>query len=227
MKALSDETKTLKDYWESLSPQWESPTYEKAVSYRAYAARLIQRTEGVNTSLEIGFGDGKWMKLLRKRGIDTYGIDILENSASTLKKEGFLPVVADARTLPFKEDSFDLTYSFGVVEHFEDTEKAIEEHIRVTRPGKKIIITVPYLFSPLTLYWMFLHIKRGTFKKRPASFGKRYTRQGFKEILEKVAVKDISVDPFLFSIPKVRKIYLENPLSNRVGLMLWAEMTKV
>lgn len=227
MKPSIDEARTLKEYWERLRPQWETPHYEKAAMYRAYAARLLKIVDDVETSLEVGFGDGRWMMLLRERGIDAYGIDLLESTALRLKKEGFAPVVADARQLPFKDDTFDLTYSFGVVEHFEGTEKAIGEHVRVTKPGKMIVITVPYVYSPLTVYWMILHVKRGTFKDRPATFGKRYTRKTLREILEKADVKDIRIDPFLFSIPKARKIYCENPLLNRVGLMLWAEMIKV
>ncbi len=227
MKPTTDETKILKEYWERLRPQWETPHYKKAASYRAYATRLLEKIEGVETSLEVGFGDGRWMNLLQRKGIHAYGIDLLESTALQLRKEGFSPVIADARVIPFKDDTFDLTYSFGVVEHFEGTEKAIEEHVRVTKPGKKIIITVPYLFSPLTVYWMVLHMKRGTFKDRPATFGKRYTRKNLRKILEKVDVKDIKIDPFLFSMPKARKIYCENPLLNKIGLMLWAEMIKV
>lgn len=227
MKPTADEAKTLKEYWERLRPQWETPHYEKAAMYRAYAARLLKRIDDVETSLEVGFGDGRWMNLLQERGINAYGIDLLESTALSLREEGFSPVVADARQIPFKDDVFDLTYSFGVVEHFDGTEKAIEEHVRVTKPGKKIIVTVPYLYSPLTIYWMALHIKRGTFKDKPATFGKRYTRKTLREILERVDVKHIKIDPFLFSIPKARKIYCENPLLNRVGLMLWADMIKV
>lgn len=227
MKSITDEKGTLKEYWESIRLQWIQSDYEKAVSYRAYKARLLKKIDNVKTALEVGFGDGRWITLLRKRGIEAYGVDILENAALQLKNDGLSPVVADARLLPFKENSFDLTYSFGVIEHFEGTEKAAEEHVRVTKPGGKIIITVPYLFSPHTVYWVFMHVKRGTFEKRPATFGKRYTRRGFKEMLEQFDVKTVRVNPFLFPIPKIRRFYCENPLLNRVGLMLWAEMIKI
>lgn len=218
----------LKEYWEGIRQQWEKSKHvsRKAMSYTAYKVRLLSNVSNVCTSLEIGFGDGKWLKLLREQGIDAYGIDILKNAAISLHKEGFAPVVADARFLPFKDNLFDLTYSFGVIEHFEGTEIAISEHVRVTVPGGKIIITVPYLYSPHTLYWIALHIKRGTYKKRPATYGKRYKRSEFTKMLEQNDVKDITVKPFLFPIPKARKYYHENPLLNRIGLMLWAEMTK-
>ena len=218
----------LKEYWEGIRQKWEKSKHvsRKPISYTAYRVRLLRNLPNVHTSLEIGFGDGKWLKFLREQGIAAYGIDILKNAAISLQGEGFSPVVADARFLPFKDDRFDLTYSFGVIEHFEGTEMAISEHVRVTATGGKIIITVPYLYSPHTLYWMGIHMKRGTYGKRPATFGKRYRRSEFKKMLESNDVKDITVTPFLFPIPKARKYYHENPLLNRMGLMLWSEMTK-
>lgn len=227
MKKSSDETEALKKYWERVRLQWEASDHKKDFGYITYSKNLLAVLNGVKKSLEIGFGDGRWIKFLSEKGINAYGIDILENAASTLKKEGFFPVIADARQLPFKKSSFDLTYSFGVVEHFAETEKALKEHVRVTRPGGKIVVTVPYLFSPYTVYWMFIHVRRDTFKERPATFGKRYTRKGFKTILEKFDVEITKIKPFMFPIPGFRTIYHENPLLNRVGLMLWAEMIKV
>lgn len=222
----SRESEQLKEYWESRRKEWEKSEHESSFGYRAYRERMLKRLDGIKTSLEIGFGDGRWIKFLENQGIDAFGIDIMENAALILRKEGFAPVVADARFVPFKDNTFDLTFSFGVVEHFEGTEDAVAEHVRVTKPGGKIIITVPYLFSPYTVYWMLMHVKRGTFSERPASFGKRYSKREFRRILGKVDVEKVKVEPFVFPIPKFRNIYHENPLLNRVGWMIWTEMTK-
>jgi SAM-dependent methyltransferase len=225
-KCLQRESKQLKEYWESRRKEWEKSEHEDNFGYRIYRERVLKRLEGVRISLEIGFGDGRWIKFLRSQGVEAFGIDIMENAALKLRKEGFTPVIADARSLPFKDDTFDLTFSFGVVEHFEGTEVAVAEHVRVTRPGGKIIITVPHVFSPFTIYWMLMHVKRGTFSERPASFGKRYSTREFRTILERFDVTDVKVEPFVFPIPKFRKIYHENPLLNRVGWMIWTEMVK-
>lgn len=226
MKSKSlDETKALKEYWENVRLQWTETNYEKSTVYRTCKNRLLNMLDGVRNSLEIGFGDGRWIKFLKNQGVNAWGIDILENAAIRLKHEGFSPVVADARQLPFKENLFDLTYSFGVVEHFESTEKAVEEHIRVTKRGGRIVITVPYLFSPYTGYWILRHIKEGTFKERPVTFGKRYTKKGFRTILGQFDVRIRRVDSFSCPIPKL-KFYRENSLLEKFGVMIWAEMIK-
>ena len=40
--------------------------------------------------------------------------------------------------LPFPDDSFDILTSFGLLEHFADTEKVIAEMVRVIRPGRDV-----------------------------------------------------------------------------------------
>jgi SAM-dependent methyltransferase len=42
---------------------------------------------------------------------------------------------ADAESLPFADCSFDLVYSWGVLHHTPDTERALDEVHRVLRPG--------------------------------------------------------------------------------------------
>lgn len=240
---FSGESKALRKYWGSVREEWVQLDYEKSFGFKTCSRRLIKRLDSVRNSLEVGFGDGRWIKFLRGQGIDAYGIDILEDSAISLGKEGFSPVVADARNIPFKSNFFDLTFSFGVIEHFEGTERAIEEHVRVTKPGGKIIISVPHLLSPFTVLWAIVHMRKGTFRERPATFGKRYTQKRFRKMLEEYDVENIFIEPFLFrkfrfmKSPTFRKL-VQLPLINRVarlmwdkisskyGWMIWAEMNK-
>jgi len=42
--------------------------------------------------------------------------------------------VADAENLPYADHSFDLVYSWGVIQYAPDTWKALSEIIRVARP---------------------------------------------------------------------------------------------
>jgi SAM-dependent methyltransferase len=53
----------------------------------------------------------------------------------------------DARTLQYGDDEFDVVYSMSVIEHIEgdsgDT-KAVEEMIRVLKPGGLLLVSVPF-----------------------------------------------------------------------------------
>lgn len=57
-------------------------------------------------------------------------------------------VTSDTRTLPFGADAFDLVYSMGTIEHFDDYHVAAAELARVLKPGGTAIIGVPNLYDP-------------------------------------------------------------------------------
>ena len=48
--------------------------------------------------------------------------------------------MATAEALPFKTDTFDSVLHIGGINFFSDKKKAIDEMIRVARPGSKIVI---------------------------------------------------------------------------------------
>lgn len=62
--------------------------------------------------------------------------------------------VADAENLPFADSSFDLVYSWGVLHHTPDTERAITEVLRILKPGgmAKIMVYHKYSFVGLMLW---------------------------------------------------------------------------
>lgn len=53
----------------------------------------------------------------------------------------------DAENLPYKDNSFDLIYSWGVLHHSPDTPRAINEVYRVLRPGGIARIMIYHRFS--------------------------------------------------------------------------------
>ncbi len=111
-----------------------------------------------NDVLDIGCGSGSFSITFKK----IFGIPnffLVDNSLSALflgKKifeyfgEECELIQCDARKLPFKEKSFDLVYSTGLLEHFDksDQERIVNENCRVSRD---IICQVPTNSVP---YWM-------------------------------------------------------------------------
>jgi SAM-dependent methyltransferase len=92
--------------------------------------------------LEIGVGAGvdhaEWA---RSRPRSLTGIDLtdraIELTRERLEVEGLRSTlfVGDAENLAFRDASFDLVYSWGVLHHTPDTERTIREIARVVRPG--------------------------------------------------------------------------------------------
>jgi ubiquinone/menaquinone biosynthesis C-methylase UbiE len=57
----------------------------------------------------------------------------------------------DAEQLPHKDDMFDVVMSTYALEHFTDPRKAIDEMVRVCKPGGKIVIIAPAWDNP---FWV-------------------------------------------------------------------------
>ena len=96
--------------------------------------------------LEIGCGLGTDGAQFAEAGADYTGIDLTE-AAVELARRRFelfdLPgtfKTADAESLSFPDESFDLVYSHGVLHHTPDTGKAIQEIHRVLRPGGRAVV---------------------------------------------------------------------------------------
>jgi SAM-dependent methyltransferase len=64
-------------------------------------------------------------------------------------KHNLRGAVGDVRaTCRFADASFDAIYSMGTIEHFDDTERAVEEMARVLKPGGRAIVGVPNRHDP-------------------------------------------------------------------------------
>jgi ubiquinone/menaquinone biosynthesis C-methylase UbiE len=127
--------------------------------------------------LEVGAGEGRMARILQGLGVsgDFYSLDITGRVKSAPGER----VIGDARTLPFKENTFDLVYSIGVVEHFTETAQAIKEHARVVRQGGCVFVMTPH-FSPLGAFKRLRFVVGKRMKGWPGDFmtyvGKHLTR---------------------------------------------------
>lgn len=91
--------------------------------------------------LEVGCGFGSDSRYMNSHGGKVTSLDLsYDNVRFTTKGMKLMNlsgrgVCADAENLPFKDNSFDVTYSFGVLHHTPDTQKAINELYRVLKPN--------------------------------------------------------------------------------------------
>jgi len=98
--------------------------------------------------LETGMGAGEnylWMNNHAKN-LRFFGIDIqkqmMVKSIRNLNRWKINADLfrADAQDLPFRDEMFDVVFHLGAINLFDDKRKAINEMIRVAKPGTKIII---------------------------------------------------------------------------------------
>jgi ubiquinone/menaquinone biosynthesis C-methylase UbiE len=60
-------------------------------------------------------------------------------------------VNADIHHLPFADEWFDMVFSQGVLEHFENVDPILEEQLRVLKPEGRLVISVPQKYTAYTI----------------------------------------------------------------------------
>jgi len=151
------------------SHQWDAvaasmPDFGTAPSTHYYRNReiaLIERTvgplhgkrvlkldlwnEAINTRI-LG-----WMA---SKGADVVGLDIshvvTSRAHANARRENFDAALlrADIRELPFRNESFDVIYTMGTIEHIPEYRHTLGEIERVLKPGGTAIIGVPNFWDP-------------------------------------------------------------------------------
>lgn len=95
--------------------------------------------------LDVGCGWGWAIKYFRDIGVEMHGFDvthnILKGSISFCGIENLL--IADGEKIPYKKDTFDLLFSWHVIEHVPHPEIFLKEIKRVLRDDGLLVIGVP------------------------------------------------------------------------------------
>jgi ubiquinone/menaquinone biosynthesis C-methylase UbiE len=228
------ETNKLEEFWDKEFDIWAKKQedwghYSDVIKFND----ILKDVNGKHI-LDIGCGDGIMMDFFSKKGAIIYGIEISQKMVDFNMKFGRNVRLGDVRDIPFGDNFFDAVYSLGVVEHFDETFKAIKEHFRVTRSGGKIIIQVPYRFSLFRLLNFAWYFVRGMTKYGIASYGKSYTKDEIVEIVKKAGGKNVKAVVHyptcwlrILHVPLNKRIarIMERCLS-RMGLMIWVEAEK-
>ncbi|NLP36546.1 MAG: class I SAM-dependent methyltransferase [Firmicutes bacterium] len=95
--------------------------------------------------LEVSVGTGTNLCLL-PRHAHYFGLDIsrgqLDQCRKNLKKIGLTAhlFLCDAENLPFCDNQFDVVFHMGGINFFSDPAQALQEMVRVAKPGSKIVV---------------------------------------------------------------------------------------
>ncbi|MBA4026031.1 MAG: SAM-dependent methyltransferase [Gordonia sp.] len=137
---------------------WEAETYDDKWSI-SYDERCIDYARGrfdavagdqplpYGRALELGCGTGFFLLNLMQGGIATKG-SVTDLSPGMVKvalrnaENLGLDVdgrVADAETIPYEDNTFDLVVGHAVLHHIPDVEKSLREVLRVLKPGGRFV----------------------------------------------------------------------------------------
>jgi ubiquinone/menaquinone biosynthesis C-methylase UbiE len=152
----SSEKKHWEDFWSS-SPGLDD-VYANDGRVVAYLCSQLD-VRGLRV-LEVGAGTGRDSVELVTRGADVWTLDYSEESLRIMReasspgessRAGLRIVAGDALALPFRDQSFDVVFHQGLLEHFRDPLALLKENQRVLRRGGHLLVDVPQRYHYYTL----------------------------------------------------------------------------
>ena len=237
--------KDISDYWETevcgtgFSSKKDLKNYFKEIAQKRYSIEPYIKKFAFDDFkdfknkkiLEIGVGAGTDFIGFLKRDATCYGIDATEsaiketskNILSSLKNKNYKLKYLEktnAENLPFKDNTFDVVYSHGVLHHAKNTMSCISEAYRVLKPGGRLKIMVYSNFSATGLMlWLLYGVAKGKpfisqekviFENLESPGTKSYSKNELLKILEgfgleKVRLKKFASSGDLFLMPKSKK----------------------
>lgn len=153
----------FKEYYQLERENWWFTVRRKILTERIN--HLLNKPTQI-ASLNIGAATGTTSDMLAGFG-EVMSVEYDENCFQFTKSFLSTPIIQGSITeLPFENNQYDLVCAFDVIEHVADHAKAIDEMIRVCKPGGHIAITVPaymFLWGPHDL--VNHHYRRYTLKQ--------------------------------------------------------------
>lgn len=158
MRDINSNTLSTKDYWDEVLKRAKLPRMnsDNNYSYKVsmdYIHDILKNNEG-KSFLEIGCGSSGWLPYFQKRyKLIISGLDYSDIGCELARRN------LEMQEIPYEEiyckdflakdftinKKFDFIFSYGVVEHFNDTTEIISIFKKLLAPGGKIITLVPNL----------------------------------------------------------------------------------
>jgi SAM-dependent methyltransferase/uncharacterized protein YbaR (Trm112 family) len=162
--------------------------------------------------LDIGCNWGRWSISASRAGYRAIGIDPSFEGIVAARRIGrqlgvqARYVVADARALPFPDDTFDVVFSYGVLQHFSkaNVAAAVAEISRTLKLGGYSWVQMPNAYGPRNLY----QLARRRFREG-YDFEVRYWRPSeLRRTFGAIGPTSVSTDGFFTLNPQKRDLDL-------------------
>jgi SAM-dependent methyltransferase len=116
--------------------------------YRGRRSVLNAVLEGVELPagallLDAGCGSGRTLDELARLGSSVRGMELNPVGVAAARARGHEVAEAPVERIPHPDGSFDLVTCLDVIEHTDDDVASLRELHRVTRPGGRLVVTVP------------------------------------------------------------------------------------
>jgi len=145
--------KLVQAYFEHIYNPAYDATVSKFAAYRALQERCLGRIDFADGDrvLCVGVGTGNEVERILRRGrrLDLVAIDTSEAGLVRARAKGLAagrdisPLRMDARQLAFADASFDKVVCVHVMDFVAEAEQAVQELMRVLRPGGQFVVTFP------------------------------------------------------------------------------------
>jgi ubiquinone/menaquinone biosynthesis C-methylase UbiE len=163
--------------------------------------------------LEIGIGLGSDQQKFAESGANLFGIDLTEKAINhTSKRLSLFGLrsnisIGDADSLKFKDEEFDLVYSWGVLHHNPDTSRAISEVYRVLKKGGQAKIMIYHKWS---IVGYMLWVRYGLLRLKPL----RTLEDIYSNFLESPGTKAYSIKQAKELFSSFKSIDIETSLTH-------------
>jgi SAM-dependent methyltransferase len=148
LKSLTDVAFWERDWWQGKRP--ERLRLYRDVDFET--VRLLHGEAAGSRVLEVGAGGSRVLPYLARHfGYTVFGSDfsfagclLLRANLALQQVEGGV-VCEDFLQSSLPADAFDLVYSAGLIEHFDDLGAVVAEHLPLIKPGGRLVLMVPNL----------------------------------------------------------------------------------
>lgn len=174
--------------------------------------------------LEVGCGTGLILQKVKTVTKEAFGFDICKEMLQKAKERNITVSIANATKIPYKDEMFDVVYSYKVLSHIKDIDSAINEMVRVTRRGGYIIAE---FYNKLSLRYLSKTLSGPQLISRNVRESEIYTRwdspwkikkyfPSSAQIMSFKGVRIVTPGAFVYRFPVVNNLFdaMEKNLTN-------------
>ena len=145
------ETASVKELFDSDADEYlaayEEPSQLRSFIFEERKRVVFELFRGADGAvLDVGCGPAVYTDGLVRMGCAIYGVDLSPKMIVLARRRGFPRasfLVGNVESLSFASKAFDGTLCVGVLEYLDQWDAAVGEMARVTKPGGRVVVTIP------------------------------------------------------------------------------------